>query len=160
METGAKKTKTHLLPSVLCNSGLIWAKRLPSDGHCGVTIYNEMLKSVCALLSIRGMRPRILFTQLRPCHCLAWWFEGVCVGPAMTVRDTGCDSMAECQHDICGPSVTLGVALLLPKRHQWDHLTALAILTGRNPHTSSWLHCGDFGSCLNQNESYKLLPQM
>lgn len=84
--------------------------------------------SLCVLFSIRvGLRR--LPPWLRPCHRLAWWFEGFCVGPTRTARDTGHDSMAECQCDICRPSVTSGVALLLPKRRQWDHPTALAVLS-------------------------------
>jgi hypothetical protein len=35
----------------------------------------------------------------------------------MTMKHTGCDSVARLQYAMCGPSVTLGIALLL-ESHQ------------------------------------------
>jgi hypothetical protein len=94
--------------------------------HYGLKTHNKVLEGLYVLLSLGRIRLRILSTWLRPCPCLAEWLKGFCKRPAMTARDTGCDSMARCQLDICGPSVTLGEALLLPKRHQCVHLTDLA----------------------------------
>lgn len=77
-------------------------------------------------------------------------------------RDAVHKSMAERQLDICGPSVASGVALLQPKRHQWGHLAALAVLhrlTARKLHTCSGPHGGALRSFLSQKESYKLLSQ-
>lgn len=57
---------------------------------------------------------------MRLCYCLASWFVGFFVGLVMTARIAGWDSLAGCQNDICGSSVSLRVALFLPQRHQWD----------------------------------------
>ena len=85
------------------------------------------------------------------------------MGPTMTVRDTGRDSMAERQRDICGPSVTSGAVGSPPaKETSMDRPTALTMLThrlGGIPAPAQGLTGGSFGSCLSQKESYKRLPQ-
>lgn len=66
----------------------------------------------------------------------------------MMARDISCDSMLEQQCDICASFVTLGVALFLPKRHQWDYLTALTTLSealGENPTPAHGLAVGVSG---------------
>lgn len=70
------------------------------------------------------------------------------MGPTMMARDIGRDSMAARQRDICWPSVTSGEAPLLPERHQWDHPTALTVLTdslGDIPTPAQGLTVGAWG---------------
>lgn len=122
-----------------------------------------MLQSLCTLLSIRGRGLRIFPHGSVP--ATAWpgslKLEGFCTGPTMMASDTDHDSVAECQRDICWPSVTSGEAPFLPGRHQWDHPTALAVLTdslGEIPTPAQGLSLEGLGSYLSQKQSYKPLP--